>query len=220
MAEDLSKLWKNFSLSEEESSGVEAFDQGMQGTVDHGKNCLVGKLISDRVIGKDAIKSTLIRGWKPAGTSVFKVLGDNLFLVEFEYAWDKSRVLEGRPWVFEGCLFAVEDFNGNIPPAQMEFEKVSFWIRMSNLPLGCMNEAMGYQIGKSVGQVEEVETEEDGVAWGVYLRVKIRMDISKPLARGRVLLLNGENTWVVFQYEHLPFFCYHCGVIHHGAGGV
>jgi len=38
-----------------------------------GKNCLVEKLISDRIIGKDAIKSTLIRGWKPGGTSVFKL---------------------------------------------------------------------------------------------------------------------------------------------------
>jgi len=51
---------------------------------------------------------------------------------------------------------------------------------------------MGHQIGKSVGIVEDVETEDDGVGWGTYLRVKIRLDIAKPLARGRVLKMNGR----------------------------
>jgi hypothetical protein len=56
-----------------------------------------GLLISDRIIGKDAIKSTLIKGWKPTMTTIFKALGDNLFLVELEHLWDKSQVLEGQP---------------------------------------------------------------------------------------------------------------------------
>jgi len=56
----------------------------------------------------------------------------------------------------------------------------------------CMSAAMGHQIGKSVGIVEDVETEDDGVGWGTYLRVKIRLDIAKPLARGRVLKMNGR----------------------------
>jgi hypothetical protein len=43
-------------------------------------------------------------------------LGENLFLVEFEDEWDKARVLEGRPWIFKGNLFSMEDFNGLTPP--------------------------------------------------------------------------------------------------------
>lgn len=78
---------------------------------------------------------------------------------------------------------------------------------------------MGIQIGSSVGQVEDVKTEEDGVGWGEYLRVKIRLDLSKPLARGRVLNLNGSTTLIAFQYERLPKFCFQCGVIRHGAAG-
>jgi hypothetical protein len=101
----------------------------------------------------------------------------------------------------------------------MDFENVSFWTRMFILPLSCMSAAMGHQIGKSVGIVEDVETEDDGVGWGTYLRVKIRLDIAKPLPRGRVLKINGSDTWVAFQYERLPKFCYHCGVIKHGVAG-
>jgi hypothetical protein len=103
-----------------------------------------------------------------------------------------------------------------IVPIKMDFEKAAFWVLMFNLPLLCMSETMGAQIGKSVGVVEEVETDEDEIGWEEYLCVKIRMDLSKPLVGGRVLKLQGESTWKAFQYERLTKFCFHCGVIRHG----
>jgi hypothetical protein len=70
-----------------------------------------------------------------------------------------------------------------------------------------------------VGVVEEVESDEYGIGWGEYLRVKICLDISKPLARGRVLKLKESTTWAAFQYECLPRFCFQCGTIRHGLEG-
>lgn len=165
------------------------------------------------------MKVTLNRVWKLTGKTLFKVLGDNIFLIEFENEWDKSRVLEFRPWIFEGNLFSVEAYNGNIAPSMMDFTRASFWIRMLHLPLACMCETMGFKIGSSVGGVEEVESEEDGMGWGEYLRVRINLDITKPLVRGRVLKLSNETTWVAFQYERLPKYCFHCGDIWHGVRG-
>jgi hypothetical protein len=172
MAKDLSTLWWNFSLTEEESLEVEAIDQALIGMFQRGRSYLVGKLIADQIIGKDAVKSTLVRGWKPTRTIAFKVLRDNLFIVEFEHVWDKSRVLEGRPWVFKGNLFSIEDFIGAITPAKMDFEKAAFWVRMFNVPLACMSEIMEVQIGNSVGVMEEVETEEDKIGWGGIFALK------------------------------------------------
>jgi hypothetical protein len=97
MAEDLPSLWRNISLSKEESLEVEEVEVGMHDIVDRGRSCLVGKLFAGRIIGKDALNSTLIKGWKPLGSTSFKVLGDNFFLMEFEHGWDKSLVLEGQP---------------------------------------------------------------------------------------------------------------------------
>jgi hypothetical protein len=54
-------------------------------------------------------RSKLVRGWRPLGNLSFKVIGENLFLLEFEYECDRIRVIEGRPWIFErSVLFAVE----------------------------------------------------------------------------------------------------------------
>lgn len=65
--------------------------------------------------------------------------------------------------MFEGNLFSVEEYNGTVAHSSMEFAKVLFWVWMFQLPLSCMSETMGVQLGSSVGQVVEVETNEDGV---------------------------------------------------------
>jgi hypothetical protein len=66
----------------------------------------------------------------------------NLFLIEFKLAKDKSRVLEGRSWVFEGNLFLVEDFDGRTSLTDFTFDKAFFWVRMSNMPLACMKRSV------------------------------------------------------------------------------
>lgn len=219
MAEDLTKMWGNFSLSEEEGLEMEINNHSLVEVVNRGQSCLVGKLLSDRMLSKEIIRSKLIRGWRPIGTLSFKILGDNLFLVEFENSWDKIRVLERRPWVFEGSLFAVEDFDRVTPPFEIDFKKVVFWVRKINLPLAFMSKDISYQIGSSVGIVKEVDIDEERVGLGEYLQVKIQLDLKKPLSRGRMLKVQGRSVKVVFQYERLPRYCFQCCCIKHGKVG-
>jgi hypothetical protein len=181
--------------------------------------CILGKLVSDRMVSRDTLQSALMSLWKIEGNLSFKVLGDNLFLVDFSDPKDKERVLKGRPWVYEGHLFLVEDFDGITPPSQFSFDKAAFWVRMIDLPLACMCLEIGQKIGASVGEVEAVDTDAEGIGWGKYLRVKIRLDLEKPLPRGRKINIEGTATWITFQYERLPKFCFQCGAIRHGKTG-
>jgi hypothetical protein len=61
-------------------------------------------------------------------------LGGNLFLIEFEKANNKARILEGHPQAFEGSLFLVEGFDGRTSPSEYTFDRASFWVQMTNLP--------------------------------------------------------------------------------------
>jgi hypothetical protein len=168
MVEDITKLWETFSLTEEESMTVAVREENLEEFASkgndclEGNDCLVGKLIAERVVGKDTIRSKMVRWWKPTGSVSFKVLGENLFLVEFEYFWEKFRVMEGRPWDFDGSLFSLANFDGLIPPTQMNFDTVGLWVRMYNLPLACMGRETGRSLGETIGHVEEVETDDDG----------------------------------------------------------
>jgi hypothetical protein len=117
----------------------------------------------------------------------FKVIGENMFIVEFELEWDKMRIMDGRSWLFDGNLVSLEDFDGLTPPADMNFDQASFLVRMYNLPLACMGKDVGKKLGASVRIVEDVDVLDEEAGWGEFLHVKIRIDLHKPLARGQML---------------------------------
>jgi hypothetical protein len=128
-----------------------------------GQLCVVGKLIADHYVSKETIKTTLMQWWKRLGSLSFKVLGENVFLVEFTNAGDKKLILEGRPWVFEGNLFIIEDFDGQSSLSNFTFDKAAFWVRMLDMPLACMGQETGIMLGATVGIVEVVDTDGRGV---------------------------------------------------------
>lgn len=82
-----------------------------------------------------------------------------------------------------------------------------------------MGKATKKKIGASVGEVKAVDVHDDDPGWGEYLRVKIRLDLSKPLSRDRMLHVQNLSIWIAFKYEKLPNYCYQCGVIMHGQKG-
>uniref|UniRef100_A0A803Q7D5 Zinc knuckle CX2CX4HX4C domain-containing protein n=1 Tax=Cannabis sativa TaxID=3483 RepID=A0A803Q7D5_CANSA len=48
-------------------------------------------------------------------------------------------------------------------------------------------------------------------------RIRVWIDISQPLMRGKLVNLPHvrDEHWLEFQYENLPIFCFHCGVLGH-----
>jgi hypothetical protein len=41
--------------------------------------------------------------------------------------------------------------------------------------------------------------------------LRVIIDFSKSLERGRAIHLGGKSHWVIFKYEKMPLFCFHCG---------
>jgi len=61
-----------------------------------------------------------------------------------------------------------------------------------------------------------VDVPDSGVQWGRCLRVRVRLDMSKRLVRGKKITVEGrECKWVNFNYEKLSNFCYRCGLLCH-----
>lgn len=91
------------------------------------------------------------------------------------------------------------------------------WIRIFDLPMGMMDRENGMVFGNTVGEALMVDMDADGSGIGGYLRVKVRLDVRKPLRRGITLedVGGGVGKWCCFEYEHLPTFCYGCGRLGH-----
>lgn len=108
-------------------------------------------------------------------------------------------------------------FNGLTPPNAISFSHTFMWVHMYNLPYTCMNFEVGSLIGESIGKVYYVIVDEQGKGWGRFLKCLVELDLSKPLIRGKTLLLEGKQTIVAFKYERLPKFYFQCGMLAHSS---
>ncbi|KAK7844675.1 uncharacterized protein CFP56_010616 [Quercus suber] len=91
-----------------------------------------------------------------------------------------------------------------------------FWIQIFNLLLKSRTKEASWMIGSKIGEVLEVDVPDSGVQWSKFLRVRVRMDVTKKLIRGKKINIEGgESKWVFFKFERLPNFYYGCGLLNH-----
>ena len=65
------------------------------------------------------------------------------------------------------------------------------------------------EIVSAAGEVVQSEENNDGYEGSNFVRVRVSIDITKPLSRGRkIRKSNGEESWASFKYERLPNLCY------------
>jgi hypothetical protein len=106
-------------------------------------------------------------------------------------------------------LIVLQEYDPLKSTEEYEFRSVPIWVRVFKLPLGTRNRATGEKIGVEIGEFLDVDVGEDDWAVGKYLRIRIIMDITKPVMRGITLQL-GEKMlpkWFPIEYEFLPDFC-------------
>lgn len=165
----------------------------------------------------DGLAHALGKIWCPIKGVSCKDLGENHFLFTFHQASGKRRALEDGPWMFNKDLVVMIDLDETKLIEDMIFAFVPIWVRAMKLPLGLMTKETGMAIGREVGEFMTMDLEEDGSAVGQFLRIKIRIDIRKPLMRGVTLFVGADERplWCPLVYEFLPDFCYICGIVGH-----
>jgi hypothetical protein len=85
-----------------------------------------------------------------------------------------------------------------------------------------MNRVYGEMIGSWIGKFISVDVDEDGMAWGEELRIRVAVRGDQPLIRGVPIKESdedGEGRWFDIQYEKVPHFCFDCGRVVHGSDG-
>lgn len=135
-------------------------------------------------------------------------------MVPFQFSSHQEhyRVHQGAHWHFDNSLVLIEEVNRDALPQKFSLTKIFFWIQVHNILLFYMRKEVDFSIGESWGDVLKVNFDENGMCWG--MRVKIH--ILKPLTKGMKLQLeNGGCTWVDFQFKWLHDFCFICGLLGH-----
>lgn len=198
---------------EEEDEGVEAGDIESFGD-DIFANSLVGKLWTENPFNGRIFKQVITQAWRLKNQVEVQDLNKNLFLFRFTTKRDADTVLKNGPWNFDRNIVVLKRLSGDEQPSDLEMHSSEFWARIYDLPLKLRSDAMAKKLGDVLGKFVEVDSKE-GNRLGKFLRVKVTVDLRKPLKRGTVVKYQGKNLRVYFKYERLPTFCFVCGRIGH-----
>ncbi|KAI9197893.1 hypothetical protein LWI28_006215 [Acer negundo] len=216
-AAEITKLCESLSISDVDGPIPLVFMDLISEGLKDVKHCLVGKVLSGKRVNREAFKRVIEQLWSSLGKVEIESIGDNIFMFFFPNLEVRSMVWSRGPWHFDHCLIVLEKPMGSSDISKLPFTMVEIWMQIHNLPLMCMNRKMAKYLAEQVGSVVEllVDSRE---CWGRFIRVKVRMDISKPLKRCVWLNVDdtGEVITAILLYERLPEFCYACGIIGHG----
>lgn len=192
----------------------------MQRGLEELRNCerksLLGKVCADRRVGLEVLRNMMLKAWKVDKSIVFKHLGDNLLAIIFVSSEDRDKVISGRPWLFDNVVFVLKPVDLGVQPQATDLHTECFWIQFQQLPIECMNQTIGEEIGNSIGRVLVVDVPNDGIGWGPFLWVLIEVDLCKPVSWGRTIKYGSRNMWIPTQWEKLPRMCFACGRMFHG----
>ncbi|KAK1682768.1 hypothetical protein QYE76_043616 [Lolium multiflorum] len=130
--------------------------------------------------------------------------------------------MNNGPWQFDFAAVLLKNYAGSVRPSDMIFDSMDIWIRVPDLPMDMMNKLYGRLIGNWVGKYISVDVDQDGIAWGKDLRIRVEIRVDQPLPRGVSMKERDddvEGTWFDIKYERVPHFCFDCGCIVHPEEG-
>lgn len=151
------------------------------------------------------------------GRLSYTPLKNNRFLLEFEREGDLRFILNNGPWTHRGDAFLLVQVDGSARPGDVEVAHMPIWARIYDAPPIMLFEPVARKLGARLGEVLEVDADEEGKIWGDYRRVRISHDVDEPIHSELESHDYTENKMyrLSVKYERLPRFCSYCGHLDH-----
>uniref|UniRef100_A0A2N9I833 Reverse transcriptase domain-containing protein n=1 Tax=Fagus sylvatica TaxID=28930 RepID=A0A2N9I833_FAGSY len=152
--------------------------------------------------------------WRTDHGFTIRDMNENRLVFVFEDEADRERVMMGEPWAYDKYLIILQRIEEEEAIEDVVFRETSLWVQLHGLPIRKMNLEVANTLVSSLGRVEQISNGDTNADGGQAMRIRVRLDVTKPLCRGRKARLEkGHETWIFFKYERLPNFCYWCGLL-------
>ncbi|KAJ0008131.1 hypothetical protein Pint_29751 [Pistacia integerrima] len=122
-----------------------------------------------------------------------------LLVTEKNYSREAFRSTMSQVWKLDGWIHFTDAVDSSTPSNASCFTCEPFWVQLHNMPFAAMNNDYGVQLASAIGKVLEVDVGENGLGWGSFLRVKVEVELTKPLVRGRILRMGEQKYWIAFK---------------------
>ncbi|KAF3957648.1 hypothetical protein CMV_017358 [Castanea mollissima] len=187
----MEELWNKFTLSDEEKCVLSVNSQVVARSKEQAQFSLLFRLQTNRDFNKEAFKFTIQQLWRGSHRITIKEVGNNLFLAIFGTEEHMNDILDKSLWSFDKRLVLLKCFTSDVSSENVTFQRSPFWIQVFNIPIKSMNSTIGNYIANEIGIPLLVDAPTSGLAWGPFLRIRVDVDITKPLMRGKMIHIEG-----------------------------
>nr|XP_023888271.1 uncharacterized protein LOC112000387 [Quercus suber]POE66435.1 uncharacterized protein CFP56_29282 [Quercus suber] len=210
---------QNMTLTTDEDEGMPIRPVKREKVLEEFSLSLIGKFRTMKAINIRAAKNLLQSMWKLGDDLKIIEVGEGLlqfkFVMESQLMW----VWNNGPSCFDNHLLALQRWEKGMLVRNVKFTKQPFWIQVWGLPFDLINEEAGNDIGRSIGELVEVDCKAFTLEQSRFLRIRVEVPLNKPLRRGvPVINPEGEEIKVAFWYERLVGWCFNYGQIGHEQG--
>ena len=220
--EQVSELFGKLNLSAKEKE-VLVLEDGEDSSSDVVNHAVIGKVLAPNSLPLQTIMAAMRPAWGNPKGLLARMVGDNLFIAEFESEMDKKRILDGSPWYIGRQavgrqVVILKEFNYDLRPSEVSFDDLAIWVNILNLPLALRDERWGLKLAGKIGKkVLKIDVDSQKRALGKDLRARVLISLKDPLPRGVSVFSSRRQRkeWYDVVYERLPFFCFSCGIIGH-----
>ncbi|KAF4357228.1 hypothetical protein F8388_017440 [Cannabis sativa] len=152
-------------------------------------NRLICRIFSKKGYNPKTLKNFITKQWVgrfAVAISDYDASTDS-YTVSFGCEGDLKRVLAKEPWNFHNLHMIL------CPPSVLQnatlesYTLTPFWIQVFRLPFLSKTEALAKILGNMIGKFLEVFEDSLNEGWGPFLRMRVEIDVSKPLLRGSSL---------------------------------
>ncbi|KAL5760881.1 hypothetical protein ACOSQ2_019719 [Xanthoceras sorbifolium] len=140
-----------------------------------------------------------------------------IFGFHFNNLLERKHVLVRGPSTFDGSLLVLEEQKDVGKLSLMKFKYVKFWLQIYNVSLMCMTRDIGLFLSKQINIMRDIDVGALRDYIGKYIRVRVGVEIDKPLKRYLKTNIGEPNNVVVMllRYKRLLEYFFWCGFVGH-----
>ncbi|XP_039025770.1 uncharacterized protein LOC120159196 [Hibiscus syriacus] len=158
------------------------------------------------------MRTTLANVWHPIGGISISDLGERRFIFRLYNAVDADRLERGGPWNFNSHLLILHRLSAGDDPLAILLVFLDYWVLVHDVPIGFMSKKVARALGNFLGVFIDYDSTALSLGYRRIMRIRARLDTRLPLKRRKKLILgNGNQHYVRFEYEKLTVFCFLCG---------
>ncbi|KAL6555009.1 hypothetical protein OROGR_006267 [Orobanche gracilis] len=174
------------------------------------KEALVVSLLGKK-LGFRTMEAKLADAWNLAGDFDLLDVDNGFYMVRFDLAVDREKVIGGGPWMIFDHYLTVTTWSREFISPKAKVSRTLAWIRIPGLNPAFYDESYLMYIAEVISKPVRVDINTLRGERRKFARIYVELDLTKPVY-GRVMI---DDDWFKIEYEGLYVICTRCGCYGH-----